>query len=868
MATNKTTVMKHKIYLNLILTGLAMIAGFMLVACTDDLVTDSKSAYSLFDESDIMETQLGVSVNEFAVSTSEATRADEPNEEPSGDTEIMSDFEKTVDNIWVFQYGDDGNLVIKPRYYTAKESEIEGTWHVLLKPVESTIYVVTNVNSDTWASSENDITAKFMTTELLLASTLPTPYTIYNLSDDATEGHIPMQGYVDEVTPVSGGDVIIVPVERMYAKVKVRVIIDKLLEPYEPSINSVYAQNCPWYCQIGTLYDKTVDSQDKVYPTTADDWVTRSMTTDGKGNNTDDPNNTPLEEEGETPYEYVVYIPENIQGEVSVDEKDADAKVDNLPDDGHPTSIVVDIKYTDSKGAEAEASYTVYPGGNNYNNFNIRRNQVYRVTMLLGAPETQHTPSANCIVGHPGKTISFEPYYRVETGGGYDFSDYLDPTDESKTIKGYKILWQTENCIGDNSDGSLVTFELDEADPVHSKFYVQVKAVGNAVIAAYNDDKCEGDILWSWHIWVTKEDPTNISNAVTYYTYDWDESGIYGYGNTAGRARVPGYGMMSCNLGALSSEPASDAAADKVETYGLLYQWGRKDPFPALKTRAKDGVSGDFYDYTEATTENLYDNENKRITGMTAGTDEDLLFHSVTGTTIKEKGYGVDFTIKNPTVFMCGTDLANQKTATYVGINTETGSTLTNTVANYTFEGDWMENHDEKLWGATPVAEATLTLQVATDSREDAIHLRNTYGTKSIYDPCPYGWRVSPPDQWLGFTKTGMNPSSYDEINTSDGSGSANNAHYVMSLYIQDWKKGLESYFPVQGTRCPDGSYLRPNRCGNYHNATSDPSNTFQRVNILHVHNDYSNFHIFEAKFVTYYNKATAGPIRCVRDTK
>ncbi len=854
MVTNETTVMKHKIYLNLILTGLAMIAGFMLVACTDDLVSVGKSAYSMFDESDIMETQLGVSVNEFAVSTSEATRADEPNEEPSGDTEIMSDFEKTVDNIWVFQYGEDGNLVIKPRYYTAKESEIEGTWHVLLKPVESTIYVVTNVNSDTWASSENDIAAKFMTTELLLASTLPTPYTIYNLSDDATEGHIPMQGYVDEVTPVSGGDVIIVPVERMYAKVKVRVIIDKLLEPYEPSINSVYAQNCPWYCQIGTLYDKTVDSQDKVYPTTADDWVTRSMTTDGKGNNTDDPNNTPLEEEGETPYEYVVYIPENIQGEVSVDEKDADAKVDNLPDDGHPTSIVVDIKYTDSKGAEAEASYTVYPGGNNYNNFNIRRNQVYRVTMLLGAPETQHTPSANCIVGHPGKTISFEPYYRVETGGGYDFSDYLDPTDESKTIKGYKILWQTENCIGDNSDGSLVTFELDEADPVHSKFYVQVKAVGNAVIAAYNDDKCEGDILWSWHIWVTKEDPTNISNAVTYYTYDWDESGIYGYGNTAGRARVPGYGMMSCNLGAIGSTPDSDY---DQKIFGMNYQWGRKDPFPPLNVGNKaHGTAGGVIEYTVDNVQQLYDNSHQGTIKMTAqeATEANELFCSISGNTIAAtpSKYGVGYTIAHPTQFMCGANVAG-----------DTGfSSSYNDEKVYHNAGDWLPigQSDNKLWGAV---EVTSDMKNFTIDASNGVHLYDDYGEKSIYDPCPYGWRVSPPDQWLGFTRTGYSTAVFSDINTVTEVANTNFG-YGMLLYIQDWKKGLTSFFPTPGPRVGNGCGMRQYSCGNYHNATADESN---RVNILHIHDNLQNFIQFETTYV-YTRKSVAGPIRCVRDTK
>ncbi len=846
-----------------------MMAGFLLVACTDDLVVDSKSAFSMFDESDIMETPLAVSVNEFAVSTS-GTRAegDPDNEEPTDDKEIMSDFEKAVDNIWVFQYDTSGNLVIKPRYYTAEESETDGTWHVLLKPVKSSIYVVTNVNDSSWAL--NDDFMDVMTIDKLMEATLSEPYTIYDLSSTATEGHIPMQGCTtEEVTPVSGGPAIIVPVEHMYAKVKVRIIIDKLLEPYEPIISSVEAENCPWYCRIGTLYDKTVDSQDKEYPTHENAWVSRSMMkeVDGEevGNNTDDPNNIPLEEEGETPYEYVIYIPENIQGEVTTVDTDANAKADNLPE-GHPTSVVVGIKYytvssSGDRDIENEAHYTVYPGGNSYNNFNIRRNQVYRVSMTLGAPETEHIPSANCIVGHPGKTISFEPYYRVETGGGYDFTDYLDPV--NNPIKGYKILWQTENCIGDNSDGSLVTFELDESDVLHSKFYVHVNQPGNAVIAAYNDADCEGEIIWSWHIWVTSEDPTNISNAITYYTYAWDENGIYGV--NSGRASIPGYGMMSCNLGALASVPTAATGEGATSTYGLLYQWGRKDPFPALKGAASGTYSYTEYgEYTENTTELLYDNDNKRITGMTDEANSNVLFHSVTATEIINNEYDVPFSIKNPTVFMCGTELAAQRNSDYVaGQNTPASYTAGSVHYPAALGGDWHVNADPKLWGATPITEDTKCLEVGTDRSGDTAHLYDDYGEKSIFDPCPYGWRVSPPDQWLSFTDDGSNPSSTDygdKINYESVYG------YGMYMYIQSWRQGLTSYFPTQGTRAPDGSGGRPRRCGNYHNATADEG-VMQRVNILHIHNG-GDFNIFELGILAYYVKSVAGPVRCVRDKK
>lgn len=68
---------------------------------------------------------------------------------------------------------------------------------------------------------------------------------------------------------------------------------------------------------------------------------------------------------------------------------------------------------------------------------------------------------------------------------------------------------------------------------------------GNAVIAAKDANE---EILWSWHIWFT----------------DYPKSQKY--------YRKAGT-MMDRNLGATSATPRT------VESLGLIYQWGRKDPF-------------------------------------------------------------------------------------------------------------------------------------------------------------------------------------------------------------------------------------------------------------------------------------------------
>lgn len=72
---------------------------------------------------------------------------------------------------------------------------------------------------------------------------------------------------------------------------------------------------------------------------------------------------------------------------------------------------------------------------------------------------------------------------------------------------------------------------------------------GNAVIAVKD---ASGNILWSWHIWVCAGyDP--IATSQVYY----NDAGV----------------MMDRNLGATSATPGD------VGALGLLYQWGRKDPF-------------------------------------------------------------------------------------------------------------------------------------------------------------------------------------------------------------------------------------------------------------------------------------------------
>ncbi len=81
---------------------------------------------------------------------------------------------------------------------------------------------------------------------------------------------------------------------------------------------------------------------------------------------------------------------------------------------------------------------------------------------------------------------------------------------------------------------------------------------GNALIGAYNED---GILLWSWHIWAVDYDPDAAGGTVDFN----------------------GYSMMTYNLGALNNSnkgyTSDEQSKHILESYGLYYQWGRKDPF-------------------------------------------------------------------------------------------------------------------------------------------------------------------------------------------------------------------------------------------------------------------------------------------------
>ena len=116
------------------------------------------------------------------------------------------------------------------------------------------------------------------------------------------------------------------------------------------------------------------------------------------------------------------------------------------------------------------------------------------------------------------------------------------------------VVWETRNTDMSVSTGEVITsVELHGGSLLFEIPYPFCP--GNALVAVEDES---GNILWSWHIWVSDYDPE-----LTAQTY------------------VSGAVMMDRNLGALDAGKTSTA-------YGFLYQWGRKDPFVTSATGSSD----------------------------------------------------------------------------------------------------------------------------------------------------------------------------------------------------------------------------------------------------------------------------------------
>lgn len=318
--------------------------------------------------------------------------------------------------------------------------------------------------------------------------------------------------------------------------------------------------------------------------------------------------------------------------------------------------------------------------------------------------------------------------YIVSEKGCYRFRTFKGNSQMSVgNVASAEVLWETFGTQRAPLAGELIR-DVEYEDGYVYLWTSEEYKEGNAVIAVKDD---LGNILWSWHIWMT----------------DIPEEHIYA--NSAGV-------LMDRNLGAVSSSP------DDVGAFGLAYQWGRKDPFTGRASvlmydvRAEYAGSSDGYVVVDGETGNI------------------------------------EYSISHPTKFMSGPN-------------------------------DWI--YDEGADGGT--------------GRWDI--------DKTIYDPCPAGWRVASGGYDGTLYKAGVRLSSCSH--TSAGmivpagfSGGAD-AYFPMSSALRGYhNSGVEIRFPAMSL-----FFCAPARCWTVTPYTDTYFPTFYTLDFGLDPAGYNNYEIIPA---------------------
>ena len=261
--------------------------------------------------------------------------------------------------------------------------------------------------------------------------------------------------------------------------------------------------------------------------------------------------------------------------------------------------------------------------------------------------------------------------------------------------------------LGDGGAADLIDYESVQLKDGYVRFTTgENMGNGNVVIAATDD---EGNILWSWHMWVLNG-------------YDAANSDYY---VTASDLNVY---MMDRNLGATATTSATaDTNNEWVGARGYFYQWGRKDPFIGHSIKW-NGYEAQALVYDAEGKPNTNDEGNVAAQYVWYGDSQ--IFPRVSASNIPNAGdvyASVAYAVANPMTYISG------------------GASYMWTAGNDAAVVSGATNEWGKLWG----------------NQAESYSAWDKGGVKTMYDPCPAGYRVPSVGHFRFITSHGDNAGAY-----------------------------------------------------------------------------------------------------------
>ena len=305
--------------------------------------------------------------------------------------------------------------------------------------------------------------------------------------------------------------------------------------------------------------------------------------------------------------------------------------------------------------------------------------------------------------------LGYANCYMVHMAGDYTFKTrHIDNTPINNIAK---VDWLWVSKV-EGQNGNALISNVSYADGTVS--FTASEYEGNALLAAFD---AAGEIIWSWHIWMTDKPEV----------YDYQNNYIEQSGGL-----TDGYYCMDRNLG------ATDATLwGGYETFGLYYQWGRKDPFigDTAEEREQQYVEANGrYEWVEKVS--TFGNSDK-LTICNTAYSQAKWEATPTNSTIGTFAYAA----AHPMTFLTGGTGSQANWLDMKGLDT----TEKNNIAY---------DADKSLWRPFQ---------------------------KSNYDPCPVGYQVPRKAMWICLD-------SYNSVYTDDG-------------FVNTTAAGVDSWFPSSGCR-------------------------------------------------------------------
>ncbi len=415
--------------------------------------------------------------------------------------------------------------------------------------------------------------------------------------------------------------------------------------------------------------------------------------------------------------------------------------------------------------------------------------------------------TANCYIAKSNATFKFRA--NVKGNGRRDGNSRYMAYHTAKIDNGSysDVVWES-TFDGDKTRSC----DIIANSPIYSTsdeyIYFSTGSVeGNALIALCSGD---GKILWSWHIWVCNDDITT--------------------------SQANGLEWMDRNIGALSNR------MDDIANRGMLYQWGRKDPFlPSSAHYVKMPTHSYDEDY------NLTESEEEYY----AIQDEIVANRKLVNIVNEQVGDGfaewqyagfeapvalntpgnIEYAIEHPTTFLgCRTDIP---------------------IGEYVF--DWYMQQDLMNSAGVMMQSSSMLWGDATQNSE----------YKTIYDPCPPGYCVPPCGAF------GEIPAEYACSYVSN--------EWTKEDYGWRWSGGNGDFFPSTGNLDVSGLIGETSEKMLYWTAESfggGASGMGKSATLFVAFNDiyYGIYPLLDASIAeswySYGARAYGAAVRCVREQK